>query len=603
MERTTLEKFFAQKRFRIPPYQRDFAWQVGNVDDLWDDIKDALDSRTSHYLGTFILAKGNADGDYNLVDGQQRLTTITMLLHALIARLPERDKIVASDRYLQDRAGQRRLTLQIENDTFFKDLTEGKSVTPINGGQRRLHAAFVRINEFVGQIPLEGEDGPLRWTEEIGKLNVLEFVEDSEGDAIRIFATVNDRGKPLTTTEKIKSFLIYESNRYLGSSLDAALQQRFGSIFQHFDRVKESSRLIGVDLMTPDRFTEDSVVRYHFLSYPETGNFWAYDMAEEGVLDQFLKPWTKDYAAKHALPAESEGLSHFVDSYSKDLTFFFETLRSLLILGEGNPRYYKLLASLQLSTHLYPLTVKLAERGLLDQPLPTDPTRTFLDAVETVDLRVYKTRGTNPRKEMATLAQEAGSLSPQEISDQLRDFTVGFMDDAKFASSLRGPVYNENEGLGRILLEWEEFNRDKSKDPDLSLENWLLSRVTRSGLSMKDLQGFRADIPTVDHILAQTPTFKGRGFADDQQFHERMHCLGNLTLVEKSINSAAQNKTPEQKASEPKLYSSSAYSSTRRLGALIHQWSTSGKLFDSQALEERTGLLTNFVSLRWPIWT
>ncbi len=208
MDKTTLEKFFAQKKFRIPPYQRDFAWQLENVDDLWDDIKDALDSRTSHYLGTFVLAKGNVDGAYNLVDGQQRLTTITMLLHALIACLPERDKIVASDRYLQDRAGQRRLTLQTENDTFFKDLTEGKPVTPINGGQRRLQRAFVRIGELVGQLPSEGEDGPLRWTEEIGKLNVLEFVEDSEGDAIRIFETVNDRGKPLTTTEKIKSFLI-----------------------------------------------------------------------------------------------------------------------------------------------------------------------------------------------------------------------------------------------------------------------------------------------------------------------------------------------------------------------------------------------------------
>ncbi|MGP8071911.1 MAG: HNH endonuclease family protein [Thermoplasmata archaeon] len=234
---------------------------------------------------------------------------------------------------------------------------------------------------------------------------------------------------------------------------------------------------------------------------------------------------------------------------------------------------------------------------------PTDPTLTFLDAVETVDLRVYKTRGTNPRKEMALLAQEAGSLTPREISDRLRDFTIGFMDDPKFASSLRGPVYKENEGLRRILLEWEEFNRDKSKDPGLSLDNWVSSRATRSGLSVKDFQGFRADEPTVDHILAETPTFKGRGFVDEQQFLERMHHLGNLTLVEKSINSAAQNKAPEQKASESKLYSASAYSSTRRLGALIHQRSTAGKLFDAEALEERTELLANFVAVRWHIWT
>jgi uncharacterized protein with ParB-like and HNH nuclease domain len=54
---TTLEVFFTGKFFRIPTYQRDYAWDTGNVDDLIDDIIEAIETNTSHYIGTFILSE------------------------------------------------------------------------------------------------------------------------------------------------------------------------------------------------------------------------------------------------------------------------------------------------------------------------------------------------------------------------------------------------------------------------------------------------------------------------------------------------------------------------------------------------------------------
>ena len=70
--------------------------------------------------------------------------------------------------------------------------------------------AFEEISFKVSEIKDKKE-----FLNQIRKLTVMEFTEDSEGDAIRIFQTVNDRGKPLSNLEKAKSLLIYFSNKYL----------------------------------------------------------------------------------------------------------------------------------------------------------------------------------------------------------------------------------------------------------------------------------------------------------------------------------------------------------------------------------------------------
>ena len=67
-----VERFFTGKYFRIPNYQRDYAWDTSNVDDLIEDVLEAIETDTSHYIGTFILASRPENSLFNVVDGQQR---------------------------------------------------------------------------------------------------------------------------------------------------------------------------------------------------------------------------------------------------------------------------------------------------------------------------------------------------------------------------------------------------------------------------------------------------------------------------------------------------------------------------------------------------
>jgi uncharacterized protein with ParB-like and HNH nuclease domain len=114
----TLETFFAGKLLRVPPYQRDYAWELHHVNELWGDIREAISLAAPHYVGTFILAQTPTAGLFDLVDGQQRLTTITMLFCALMDHLPRTTdhevlRIVTREKYFQDVAGNDRLTLLV----------------------------------------------------------------------------------------------------------------------------------------------------------------------------------------------------------------------------------------------------------------------------------------------------------------------------------------------------------------------------------------------------------------------------------------------------------------------------------------------------------
>ena len=90
MSTKTIENFFTGKTLVIPSYQRDYAWKERNVSDLFDDVEEALEVGSDHYLGTFILSqKDKSVPVHVVVDGQQRLTTLTTVLDALIDAVEE----------------------------------------------------------------------------------------------------------------------------------------------------------------------------------------------------------------------------------------------------------------------------------------------------------------------------------------------------------------------------------------------------------------------------------------------------------------------------------------------------------------------------------
>ncbi len=569
MANSKIQDFFNRKFFEIPKYQRGYAWNKDNVRDLFNDIREAEEVKSSHYIGTVVLSKSKkSDRVFFIVDGQQRTTTITMIINALIKKLSPEDASFYKRFYITENNVNRLKPLGKEKE-FFEKLLEGKSLEPKNKSQRLLIQAYEEIEEQIEQIK-----DPLSFLSMIESLEILEFIEESEGDAIRIFQTVNDRGKPLSNMEKAKSLLVYFSNRYLDKKLDDKINDAFGEIFQMYDEIKFKGEELGITLIGSDKFSEDTVMRYHFVAYNDED----YD-ATAGYVLNFLKKRLNSYR-KVGKKIGYQKVEDFITDYMESLQLFFQSLNTLIKRADKKKQYFKLFSILNLSATLYPLIVKLEMLGKLENKLPNKDYKkfTFLDLVELIDVRIYKTRGTDPRADISRFACGLNEHSKDEdIQNWLLWYNKHWMNKPSFVNYLNGYIYG-NRALPHVFVEYSE---------NLSGTEFTMDEL-------KKIANDRRFNPTIEHILSQKPKFtlKSHGFKSTEEYLEYEHSLGNLCVLEKNLNSGAQNKSTFEKV---KVYDKSIFKMTKNIASQI---STKSE-FKKKDIEERTELLAEYFIKKW----
>ncbi|HBP6668276.1 MULTISPECIES: DUF262 domain-containing protein [Pseudomonas] len=588
MATQTIEQFFTGKTLVIPAYQRDYAWTTTNIDDLFEDIEEAMELGGGHYLGTFILSQTEKVAPVSVVDGQQRLTTLTMLLDALVDAVDEPAiKEHYRGTYIFHPVYGPKFTVLGVNQAFFTALLNDESPEPESDGQQRLLTAYQWIRHRVAAIRgQQGQEAVRNWLLAISHLEVLEFTEANEGKAIRMFQSVNDRGVPLAKMDIAKSLLIYYSNRFLDGELDSMVSDSFGEAFRCFSRLKKLAAEPGyqIRLINRDPFREDDVLRYHYFAFDgEKHDVVAgadYNATSETVLESFLKPVLK------RMRSDRERLSAFITAYVRDLEHFFRGLLALAEATRSNRELYLLLVVQDLAATLYPLLVSLFNGKLLETRVPEHLNYSMLKLVELTDLRVFKLQGTNPQADMAALMRDFSRLSPLQIAERLINFCQRFMPSARFQAKLANEDMFRNPGLPRILLEAEGAAREAAGE---------------SRLEIDDLVKLNTDGLTIEHVLPQEASFGVRlyGFHSAESYLEHIHLLGNLAPLEKRINSACGNCSAERKTSESKLYRSSQFNLIQNLAAGSANVSPA---FTKDALLKRSAELARFSVTRWPLF-
>lgn len=573
MANTRVKEFFNSRFFEIPKYQRGYAWEKKNIRELFEDIQEAIEVNATHYIGTLVLSKTEKDDVFYVVDGQQRITTISIIINCLISFMSEEDAIFYKRFYIKHGKKFRLIPLGRENEFFQELMTNGSSsVSPINRSQRLLIDAYQEIYERLEHI-LKNTD-PITYLEQIENLQIMEFVENSEGDAIRIFQTVNDRGKPLTNMEKAKSLLVYFSNRYLNGKLDKKINDNFGEIFEIYDQIKHTGIENDIDLIAGryGEFNEDNIMRYHFVTFSTED----YDPTANYVLE-FLKRELKSIRKQKNCP---EKMEEFINLYVVSLKSFFESLNILVQKTSSDTIYYRLFSILGLSATLYPIVTVLNEQGRLDQNLKEEGYQqlTYLDLLEIIDVRVYKIRGTDPKADMARFAYDMQNdeWDNNEIENWLLWFNDRWMNANEFRSNIYGSIYQRNGVLPHLFLDYCEHLNNKKFDMDT-----LKSLVKKKALS-------------IEHILSQKPkfTFKTHGFKSNDDYLEYEHTLGNLTLLEKSLNSSVNNKNIYDKIP---YFDKSSFTMTKALATEIMHTNQ----FMKSDIEKRTDRIAVYLEERW----
>lgn len=231
IDQQTIKELFSNKRadFLIPDYQRPYAWEEPECQTLWDDIfvfafpendYTKFDSDNDEYfLGPIVTFK-NDNGKLEIIDGQQRLTTLMLLLRAFYSKFGNMKDPYAiktsedistciwkTNEFGQPDKNRLKIDSEVSTDDDKEEFLTILKTGIVDGSQKSKYARTYRffqekINEFLQEYPAYFAYLPTRI---LNNCILLPIEAESQDTALRIFSTLNDRGKPLSDTDIFKA--------------------------------------------------------------------------------------------------------------------------------------------------------------------------------------------------------------------------------------------------------------------------------------------------------------------------------------------------------------------------------------------------------------
>lgn len=257
------------KVYKVPSYQRDYSWKQDHWEDLWSDILTVLNGESIHYMGSIVL-QNKGDKKYSVIDGQQRLSTLTLIVLATIKTIQTLiDKNIDKDnniervslltkKFLGDKdpgslTYSAKLELNENNNSFFQThlmvFRQPLNEKTLGDSDKLLWQAYIF---FLGKITTHfqnnenGEDLANFLNKQVAeRMMFIQIVVEDELSAYTVFETLNSRGVSLTVTDLLKNYLFS-----LSTKVD-------------LDHVKEKWRKI-VDTVGLDNFP--AFLRHYWIS-------------------------------------------------------------------------------------------------------------------------------------------------------------------------------------------------------------------------------------------------------------------------------------------------------------------------------------------------
>ena len=303
----TLPGLFANKCFRIPNYQRGYAWGESQLNDLWDDIMDIQKNGSTyrpHYTGAITLQqidvcdltpaekKLSSTGMeyYNVVDGQQRLTTIVIMLNALKNKITTGKKQLINNYIVTNNNVCRFMYSDTNGNSyrfFMKNIIGETNILPFVPTTYTANLEFASSffdKSFSALKPKELKE----FQEKLLTALVFDtkYIQNNL-DVQAVFETMNNRGKPLTTLEKLKNRLLYMTSKFDPASVD---------VKQLSDDINNSWGLIYETLGKNKNFllSEDEFLSAYLTLLREPADYsFSESLAETKVFQMFCNHATK----------------------------------------------------------------------------------------------------------------------------------------------------------------------------------------------------------------------------------------------------------------------------------------------------------------------
>lgn len=456
------------KIYDIPRYQREYTWNQRDWANLYDDI---TQNDAGYFLGSFIVVNGTVNSKmdtihYEVIDGQQRLTTLSLLLAALYARIMEHKDSIDDDMMLDDiRPLRNRLILksdksmtrvipQVQNhnlEDYRWILKEHIGLDAVMQkpkflGLRKMSKAFNYFYDRLGEdVGGRGGIECVRCLLDICRLVcsavVVQITVDSHADAYTLFASLNNRGVPLSAVDLIKNMLLGKVAGVNDGQLD-----------YYFERWQEVLHNLGDDYKTQERFFRQNYdafrreVNKPFIGESGSQLPLGSVATRSNLLKIYEKRMESDDGALKVLDELTENSALYsriigLDQESPDSALSHQLLE--LSRAQGVASYLMLLFlfkkqnQLELKDETLALLVKLlvcffVRRNLTDTPPTRDLERLFISICESLESEGLK-----------------GIAAAEYIKKRLVDVSAS---DASFKERLEGPIYDVNPDMTRYIL-------------------------------------------------------------------------------------------------------------------------------------------------------
>ncbi|MEW7850083.1 DUF262 domain-containing HNH endonuclease family protein [Massilia aurea] len=587
----TLQQFFSvgNEQFLIPPYQRRYAWGQRQQRELFDDLR-LLASGDTHLLGTVLfLSETHRPGinQLELVDGQQRVTTITILMRVLARRFEHEKKEKTAQKIAEllqcegvDEQVMPKLQLGDLDHSDYVRIMDGGDISETQNGY--LSGAYQNFTLWVGQLSVD--DLNAFFHKLMNSASIIRLDVGAAKDAYKLFETINNRGLRLKPTDIIKNFLLGHA-----SSLPAGT----------LDKVKDDWRKLTVLL---DGLDSDDFFRQ-----------WLGGKLHRKVTKTKLVADFKAYYLRHVQEAES--MAEFISSTIKDdededesedvaityepdettetpvkikkikLTMFAKALRRSAEL------YAELLwhqtTSAKVNRHianLWRIKAFQAFTWLLDmfgrQSLDEKAQVRLLRALEAFMMRrhICEKRSNELETIFAGLTGIAEEGYEKAVLEILRDHTP---DDDEFESAFASfPFVPAVINRARYALEMFEYQAIGHKN-----EYYL---AEPDELELEHIIPKAADKATTKKEFGDWPSYLGEGW---KAKHTKMlHRIGNMTLLADELNVVASNNPFLAKRKE---YAQSNIQLTKDLVSLPH--------FKFRQVEDRSKAFAKQAVMLWRV--
>jgi hypothetical protein len=513
-----LEELLERRLFRIPEYQRAYSWETKQRQDLFDDITKILQYPIDrhHFMATVVCLdtkiKEEIGADefttVNIVDGQQRLTTLIILLKAISKQLDskkqqEKDLKKRLDKLLV-KGDKRLILLQTNHDSYriFTDYLKEGTVPEKRKIQTQadlnLFTAFTECEAFVKEWGEKKRNliDLLRILR--NRLGFIFYVLDDEGSVYTVFEVLNSRGLEVDWLDKSKSMLMgIAFEKFKGKAASEhhqELHKTWGSIY----------RLLGTKQILGQEILRFAATLKHDSELSKT-------LSSEDALEFFRAYCT-------AKPIRILEVGKWLHDVTNQLTSLYSNPRLSAVTDIAHAR---LLAIAILQSTI--LTKK--ERGAI------------LDHWERITYKIFGLYCKDARTSVGEYVRTAyriykNQLTAKEIISDFNKINEAYPINQAIQEMKNSDRYNGWENDLRYFLYRYEESLCKKQGGEISSEMW--AQIWS-----------KSAVTTIEHIHPQSPSKNwigklGRG---RNQLERNVNRIGNLLLLPPHINSKAGKKT------------------------------------------------------------